>query len=56
MCLGRNISWMEMSKLVPSLFLHYNLDLADENKEWEETCYWFVMQRGIHVRLSKRAV
>jgi len=56
MCLGRNISWMEMSKLIPSLFLHYNLELADQDAEWTETCFWFVMQQGVNVRLVKRAV
>jgi hypothetical protein len=33
-----DISWMEMSKLIPSLFLHYNLELADQDAEWTETC------------------
>ncbi|THX98745.1 cytochrome P450 [Aureobasidium pullulans] len=56
MCLGRNISWMEMSKLIPTLFLHYNIELADQNAEWKETCFWFVMQQGVNVRLVKRNV
>lgn len=56
MCLGRNISWMEMSKLIPTLLLHYNLELADTDAVWSETCFWFVMQQGVHVKLSKRAV
>jgi hypothetical protein len=29
---------MEMSKLIPTLFLHYNLELADQEAEWTETC------------------
>jgi hypothetical protein len=33
-----DISWMEMSKLIPTLFLHYNLELADQEAEWTETC------------------
>lgn len=33
-----DISWMEMSKLIPTLFLHYNIELADQNAEWKETC------------------
>jgi len=54
MCLGRNISWMEMSKLIPTLFLHYSLELADPSAEWTTQCYWFVMQHGVNVRLSRR--
>ncbi|KAI4756590.1 cytochrome P450 [Aureobasidium sp. EXF-3400] len=51
-----HISWMEMSKLIPTLFLHYNMELADQDAEWTETCFWFVMQQGVNVRLVKRAV
>lgn len=54
MCLGRNISWMEMSKLIPTLFLHYNMELSEPEKEWSTTCWWFVMQKGVNVRLSRR--
>ncbi|KAM0717345.1 hypothetical protein Q7P37_007197 [Cladosporium fusiforme] len=54
MCLGRNISWMEMSKLIPTLFLHYDLELVEPEKEWETHCWWFVMQKGLNVRLTPR--
>ncbi len=39
MCLGRNISWMEMSKLVPTLFSKFDLQLADPEASWKETCW-----------------
>ena len=54
MCLGRNISWMEMSKLVPTLFMHYNMELSEPEAEWTTNCWWFVMQQGVNVRLSRR--
>lgn len=38
MCLGRNISWMEMSKLIPTLFQKFDLELADQEATWKETC------------------
>lgn len=56
MCLGRNISWMEMSKLIPTLFSHYDLELSEPEKEWEMRCWWFVMQTGVNVRLRKRNI
>ncbi|KAL2675845.1 cytochrome P450 family protein [Phyllosticta citricarpa] len=37
-CIGRNISWMEMSKLIPTLFLRYDLQLVDPEAEWTEDC------------------
>lgn len=55
MCLGRNISWMEMSKLIPTLFMHYNLELSDPDAEWTTKCWWFVMQQGVNVRLTRRS-
>lgn len=41
-CLGRNISWMEMSKLVPTLFSKFDLQLANPEASWKETC-WYVL-------------
>ena len=38
-CLGRNISWMEMSKLVPTLFGKFDLQLANPDASWKETCW-----------------
>ena len=55
-CIGKNISWMEMSKLIPTLFMHYNMELANPDAEWVEECYWFVLQKGVNLRLSKRSV
>jgi cytochrome P450 len=39
LCLGRNISWMEMSKLVPTLFSKFDLQLANPEASWKETCW-----------------
>ncbi|KAF9870466.1 cytochrome p450 family protein [Colletotrichum karsti] len=40
--------------LIPTLFLHFDLELADPNVPLEERCYWFVMQKGLNVRLRRR--
>ncbi|KAK8216419.1 cytochrome P450 [Phyllosticta capitalensis] len=53
-CIGRNISWMEISKLIPTLFLRYDLQLVDPEAEWSESCRWFVIQKGLHTILSHR--
>ncbi|EME40498.1 hypothetical protein DOTSEDRAFT_82149 [Dothistroma septosporum NZE10] len=54
MCLGKNISWMEMSKLIPTLFNHYDMELAAPDRDWSTKCWWFVMQTGVNVRLKPR--
>jgi cytochrome P450 len=38
-CLGRNISWVEMNKLVPTLFSKFDLQLANPEASWKETCW-----------------
>ncbi|KAK5133694.1 hypothetical protein LTR08_007448 [Meristemomyces frigidus] len=55
-CIGRNISWMEMSKLIPTLFMHYDLELSEPEKEWTTNCWWFVMQEGLNVKMSPKAL
>ena len=45
---------LSRSKLIPTLFMHYNLELSDPDAEWTTSCYWFVMQRGVNVRLMRR--
>lgn len=42
------------SKLIPSLLLQYDLELTEPEKEWTTSCYWFVMQQGLNVRLTQR--
>jgi len=36
------------------LFMHYNVELSEPEKDWTTNCWWFVMQKGVNVRLSKR--
>lgn len=34
----QDISWLEMSKLIPTLFLNYTIELVDPSKDWSEEC------------------
>jgi hypothetical protein len=43
------------SKLIPTLLLQYDLELTEPEKEWQTSCYWFVMQQGLNVRLTQRS-
>ncbi|KAF1989255.1 cytochrome P450 [Aulographum hederae CBS 113979] len=54
LCTGKNISWMEMSKLIPTLFLLYDIRLADPEATLSETCWWFVIQKGLHAVMRRR--
>ncbi|CAG7993093.1 unnamed protein product [Penicillium olsonii] len=50
-CIGKNISLLEIYKLIPSLLLRYKIELSDPTSEWETVNAWFVRQRNIKVRL-----
>ncbi|KAJ5891004.1 Cytochrome P450 [Penicillium subrubescens] len=52
-CIGKNISLLEIYKLVPSLFLTYKIDLEHPEKQWQTVNAWFVRQKNMHVRLAR---
>jgi len=49
-CIGKNISIMEMGKLVPQVLRHFDLEWASDKPEWETECYWMHKQRGVIVK------
>ncbi|QSZ36124.1 hypothetical protein DSL72_007249 [Monilinia vaccinii-corymbosi] len=53
-CLGRHISKFSICKLIPTLFLTYDIHLVDAEKEWHVQNSWFVRQSGIEVKIQKR--
>lgn len=53
-CLGKNISLLEMSKLVPQVLRGFDFELADPGKEWTLHDYWFVRQTGLICKVKRR--
>ena len=53
-CLGRNISHLEMSKIIPALLRQYDFELSDPTKEWKLHDYWFVRQTGLICKVKRR--
>ena len=53
-CLGKNISQLEMSKLVPQLLRRFDFELAEPEKEWTLHDYWFVRQTGVLCKVKRR--
>ncbi|KAK5037278.1 hypothetical protein LTR13_005084 [Exophiala sideris] len=53
-CLGKNISLMEMSKLVPQIFRTFDFDLIDQKKPWHTVNWWLVKQTGLLCRVRSR--
>lgn len=53
-CLGKNISHLEMSKLVPQLLRRFDFELSDPSKEWKLHDFWFVRQTGLICKVKRR--
>ncbi|KAF7128513.1 hypothetical protein CNMCM5793_003301 [Aspergillus hiratsukae] len=53
-CIGKNISILEISKLVPQLIRHYDIRLA--TPEWTCRNQWFPKQSNFEVAMSMREV
>jgi cytochrome P450 len=54
-CLGKWMSLIEMSKVVPQLLREFEVELAEPEKEWKVKNVWFVQQSGVVCKLVPRA-
>ncbi|KAK3942558.1 cytochrome P450 monooxygenase [Diplogelasinospora grovesii] len=50
-CIGKNISYLEIYKLIPTMFARYEMQVE---KDWNVQNSWLVVQTDLHVRLSQR--
>ncbi|TKX26893.1 cytochrome P450 monooxygenase-like protein 5 [Elsinoe australis] len=54
LCIGKNISLMEMSKLIPLLFDRFDIEMENPDQGLTESCAWFVKQEGLVVRMRPK--
>ncbi|KAJ9668219.1 hypothetical protein H2201_001648 [Coniosporium apollinis] len=55
-CIGKNISLLEIYKLVPSFLRRFEIQLEDPDKEWETHNAWFVRQLNFNTKFRARRV
>ncbi|KAL6251440.1 hypothetical protein RBB50_001649 [Rhinocladiella similis] len=53
-CIGKNISLLEIHKLIPQLLRRYNIEFANPEQDWRIHGGWFTEQDNFWVRLSHR--
>lgn len=53
-CIGKNISLMEMYKLVPSFLMRFKIELPVPEREWRLHNAWFVKQKEFFVAIKPR--
>lgn len=53
-CIGKNISLMEMQKLIPQILRNYELKFHDSERTWRTRNMWFVQQSEFKCNLIPR--
>ncbi|KAK5235527.1 hypothetical protein LTR47_003712 [Exophiala xenobiotica] len=53
-CAGKNISYLELYKLVPAMLRTFDLQLVYPEREWHLDNRWFVKQSEFYVRLTTK--
>ncbi|OAP56472.1 hypothetical protein AYL99_09651 [Fonsecaea erecta] len=51
-CLGKNISLLEISKLVPQVLRSYEITLMTPGEEWQAKNFWFVKPESLNVKFK----
>ncbi|KAL2000136.1 hypothetical protein VTN02DRAFT_3523 [Thermoascus thermophilus] len=54
-CIGKNISLMEMHKIIPQLLRDFEISLHKPQENWHTRNMWFVQQEGLICDLVRRA-
>jgi hypothetical protein len=49
---GKSISMLEMTKFVPQVLRHFDVEWASSEEEWDISGYWFAKQSGVVMRLN----
>lgn len=55
-CVGKHISILEISKLIPRLLREFDFELKQPNQDWQCEDFWFVIPKGLSVRVKRAAV
>lgn len=53
-CLGKNMTMMEMTKVIAQLLVEFEVKLTYPHREWTVKNYWFVSQKGLDCTLTRR--
>lgn len=53
-CLGKNISLMEMSKLIPQIVRRFKIEPVHPGEPWQTKNWWLVKQFGMECYVKER--
>lgn len=55
-CIGKNISLLEVYKLVPAFLRRFEIEFADPTKDWKLHNAWFVKQHNFMTRFKAKKI
>lgn len=55
-CIGKNISLLEIYKLVPTLLRNFEIEMAEPGLDWQTRNSWFVRQVAFHTRFKPKPI
>ncbi|KAJ9132171.1 Cytochrome p450 [Pleurostoma richardsiae] len=55
-CIGKNISLLEIYKVIPTLLRRFEISFQDPSQDWELCNSWFVKQSNFQVRFELRDI
>jgi len=55
-CIGKNISLLEVYKLVPAFLRRFEIEFADPRKDWKLHNAWFVKQHDFNTRFRAKVL
>lgn len=55
-CIGKNVSLLEITKLVPRLVRDFDFQLEDPYDPWRVENFWFVKPKQFKVSIRRREV
>ena len=53
-CIGKNISLLEISKVIPELVRHFEFELETPNLDLQHDNKWFVKQTNFRCKVIRR--
>ncbi|OHE94281.1 cytochrome P450 [Colletotrichum orchidophilum] len=55
-CIGKNISLLEIYKVIPSLLRRFDISFKDPSQEWQLVNAWFVKQNNFQAKFYRRDI
>ncbi len=53
-CVGKNIALLEITKFVPEILRHFDVEWASPKPEWNTFSEWFYKQSDVVLRFTSR--